>query len=143
MENVLISTCLLGVNTRYDGGSILIKNLDLLKEKYHLIPVCCEQFGGMTTPRLPSEILGDKVVASDLTDVTEYFQKGVTEVLKIAEIFQCKIAILKESSPSCGSNMIYDGSFTGKKIAGMGVVAKALWEKGIKIYSENTFEELL
>ena len=60
-ENVLISACLLGVNCKYNGGNNHIEQVELLKEKYNLIPICPEIYGGLETPREPSEILENKV----------------------------------------------------------------------------------
>ena len=63
--------------------------------------------------------------------------KGANEALKIANLYDCKEAILKEGSPSCGSNCIYDGTFTGKKIHGVGVTTALLKKNGIKVISEK------
>ena len=49
MENILISACLLGVCCRYDGESKPIMQTVALMERYHLIPVCPEQLGGLPT----------------------------------------------------------------------------------------------
>ena len=72
MKNVIISACLIGCNTRYNGESSLIPEFEELKEKYNLIPVCPEQLGGLPTPRIPSEIRGDKVIGNlTIKDVTK------------------------------------------------------------------------
>lgn len=62
MENILISACLLGVQCRYDGESKPIMQTVALMERYHLVPVCPEQLGGLPTPREPSERQGEAVV---------------------------------------------------------------------------------
>lgn len=141
--NILISACLLGINCRYDGSGSLIDKIDSLKEKYTLIPICPEIYGGMTTPRLPSEIKDGKVINRDEDDVTEYFKKGAEETLKFAQLFNCRAAILKERSPSCGYGKIYDGTFSGNLIKGNGVTADLLSKDGIKIYGESKIDELL
>lgn len=138
---ILVSACLLGVNCRYDGKNG--KNdrlLELLKE-YELIPVCPEQLGGMETPREPSECLPDgervRVMNKKGEDVTDFFLRGAEETLKIAKLYGCRHAILKERSPSCGSGVIYDGSFSGTKTEGYGVTARLLKEHGIKVMGES------
>ena len=67
--NILISACLLGINCRYDGTGVFIEKMNELKEKYHLIPICPEIYGGLQTPREPAEIREGKVVTKSGTDV--------------------------------------------------------------------------
>lgn len=138
MESILISACLLGVNSKYNGGNNLRKKLLDLKG-YNLIPVCPEQLGGLSTPRSPSEIRENKVLNDRGEDVTEFFVRGAEETLKLAKIFNCKMAILKESSPSCGVNKVYDGSFSGNKIDGMGMTTSLLSENGIEVISDESW----
>ena len=107
--------------------------------------VCPEQLGVLSTPRVPSEIISNdlgirKVISKEGIDVTENFIKGADEALKISRIYNCTEAILKEGSPSCGSKQIYDGSFSGVKIDGMGITADILKKEGLKILSEKDFE---
>ena len=141
--NILISDCLMGVNCRYDGVGMWIEHLDELMKKYHLIPVCPEIFGGMSTPREPAERIKDKVITRIGEDVTEYYKKGAQEVLKLAKLYQCEYAILKERSPSCGCGKIYDGTFTHTQIDGEGVLAELLISEGIKVLGESNVQELL
>lgn len=142
MRYILVSACLMGTNCKYSGGNNACEAcLELLKrEDVCLIPVCPEQLGGLCTPRVPSERLEEIVVAQNGEDVTLQFRKGAQEALIIAEKWGCKEAILKEKSPSCGSTWIYDGSFTGTLVPGMGVTAELLKENGIKIMSETCIE---
>ena len=135
--NILISACLLGVDCRYDGSGKAIPELKELMSKHTLIPVCPEQLGGLSTPRSPSEIKGDKVISKDLEDVTQEFTKGAKEALKLAKLYNCKYAILKERSPSCGSGKIYDGSFSKTLIDGDGFAAKLLKDNGVEIIGES------
>ena len=140
MENVLISACLLGVSCRYDGLSkpLDTKIIENLRSRYHLIPICPEIFGGLPTPRIPAEIQADRrVLRKDGKDITDEYKKGAKEALRLAKLFDCKLAILKERSPSCGSGVIYDGSFTGNKINGDGITAELLKKEGIRIIGEN------
>ena len=140
---ILVSACLLGVNCRYDGGGKAIEALPALMELAELIPVCPEILGGLPTPRMPSERRDGRVVAKDGADVTAAFQRGAGEALKLAELFGARCALLKERSPSCGSGMIYDGSFSGGLVPGDGVTAEELKKGGIAIYGESRVQELM
>lgn len=143
MEKIIISACLLGENVKYNGLNNYNPLILKLKEKYMLIPICPEVFGGLSIPRDPSEIKDNKVISSKGLDVTANFNNGANKSLKIALDNNIKIAILKDGSPSCGSSYIYDGTFNHKKVNGLGITAKLFKENNIKIYSENEIEELL
>ncbi len=139
MEKAIISACLLGVRCRYDGESNRLpqKTLEMLRVRYELIPVCPECYGGLTTPRTPSERLDGGVISKTGADVTEQFQRGAEAALCLAELFGAKLAILKKNSPSCGSGTIYDGTFTGTIVSGDGVTAELLKKHGITVINEN------
>ncbi len=143
MEYLLISSCLLGNNVKYNGKNNYIKEVELLKNKYNLIVICPEVMGGLPIPRIPSEILNDKVINKEGKDVTIHFNKGREEAIKLVKKYNIKKALLKEGSPSCGSHYIYDGTFSGNKIDGVGVTTKKLIELGLDIYSEKEIEKLL
>lgn len=145
MENVLVSACLLGFDCKYSGGSNKLPEgqLAALKEHFRLIPVCPETAGGLPTPRQPSERLGEKVLSKQGQDVTAQYQKGAETALRLARRYGCKAALLKEKSPSCGSGLIYDGSFTGTLVPGDGVAAQALKEAGLIVFGESDTELLL
>ncbi|OXZ37027.1 hypothetical protein B9N56_07100 [Finegoldia magna] len=145
MQNVLISACLLGVDCKYNGSNNKLddKIIHSLKEKYNLIPVCPEIMGGMPTPRNPVEISDGKVFDYDGEEFTKEFEKGSEEVVKLAKLYDATIAILKENSPSCGSNYIYDGTFNHQKIKGMGIAAHKLSKENIKLFSEENIKILL
>ncbi|HQO57842.1 MAG TPA: DUF523 domain-containing protein [Candidatus Omnitrophota bacterium] len=136
---MLCSACLLGVCCRYDAESKPHQGVVSLLGREIVIPVCPEQWGGLPTPRLPSEIQGRRVVAQDGTDVTQAFQRGAQEVLKMARLMGIKKALLKQRSPSCGCGQVYDGSFSGKIISGDGVTASLLKSSGIEIWTEESF----
>lgn len=138
-KKAIISACLLGLDCRYDGGNNYVgdEKIKKLKENYELIPVCPEAYGGLTTPRVPSEIAGDKVVSRLGADVTNEFIKGAAAALYLAKLFDCDCAILKANSPSCGSGTVYDGTFSGTLTEGYGVTAKLLKENGICVIDEN------
>ena len=133
----------MGINCRYNGKSETMKELDSLKDKYNLIPVCPEIYGGLKTPRNPAEIVNDRVLTKENEDVTDNYRKGAEESLKLAKFYECKYAILKERSPSCGYGKIYDGTFSKSLIDGNGVTADLLSKNGVKIIGESNIEKLL
>lgn len=145
MEKLLISACLLGERCRYDGASKPLPEeiLTLLRARYLLLPVCPERDGGLPIPRIPSERRGERVMNRAGEDVTAFYRRGAALALQAARETGCTLALLKERSPSCGSGEIYDGSFTGKRIAGDGVAAELLKSAGITVYGESEISKLL
>lgn len=141
--NILVSACLLGVSCRYDGRSKGHSLAVELLQKHTAIPVCPEILGGLSTPRPPAERQGEGVFARTGTDVTEAYRRGAQEVLRLARIYGCTAAILKERSPACGSGEIYDGSFTHTLTEGYGVAAELLRENGIRVLGESQLEAFL
>lgn len=144
MENLLISACLLGVECKYSGGSNALpeETIEKLRTRYRLIPVCPETAGGLPTPRDPSERLGERVVSCRGADVTAQFKKGAEAALTLARRYGCTTALMKEHSPSCGSGLIYDGSFLGKLVKGDGCAAELLKAAGVSVVGENVTELL-
>ncbi|MHB8256127.1 MAG: 2-thiouracil desulfurase family protein [Acidiferrobacterales bacterium] len=152
MESVLVSACLLGQAVRYDGRDTLCDH-PVLQRWYRegrIVAVCPEVAGGLPVPRPRSEIAfaagnvldgSAKVVDSGGRDVTVYFLKGAGQALEVAQERNIRIAILKEGSPSCGSHVIFDGSFTGSKVRGSGVTAAKLRQAGIHVFSEDEIAE--
>ena len=137
---ILVSACLLGANCRYDGGNnYRSQMLELLKE-HTLIPVCPEQLGGLTTPRPPVEWQGDRAMNNQGTDCTMQFHRGAEEALRMALLYDCKLAILKAKSPSCGNHQIYDGTFSGRLVEGAGGTAELLKKHGIVVINETEVE---
>lgn len=143
MENLLISACLLGVSCRYDGKSKPLPEAEKLMEKYNLIPVCAEIMGGLSTPRDPAEIIGEKVITKNGKDVTEEYIRGAKEVLRLGKMFGCKKALLKERSPSCGTGTIHNGKFDGGMVPGFGKTAELLLENKIEVFGESKIDELM
>ena len=143
MEVLLVSACLMGFDCKYSGGNNALppETLDALRRSFRLIPVCPETAGGLPTPREPSERRGERVVSRDGRDVTAAFQKGAALTLRLAERYGAKRALLKCNSPSCGSGMIYDGSFSGTLIPGDGMTAELLKSRGIAVIGENVLYE--
>jgi len=108
---IFISACLLGIRCRYDNKILTLKANDQklirnLIKKQNIIPICPEQLGGLSTPRLRAKITNGKVRTENGIDVTNNFHKGAREVVKIVKLFGVKSAYLKSRSPSCGKNGI-------------------------------------
>lgn len=136
-EKILVSSCLLGINCKYDGSNNRNEKLiNYLKNK-EVISVCPEQLGGLSTPRVPAERRKEKVITKDDKDVTENYKKGAEEALNLAKKFQVKKAILKSKSPSCGKDKIYDGTFSRNLIDRHGVCAELLIKNGIEVISSD------
>ena len=140
---LLVSRCLLGEACRYDGKSVSCPAVVQLEKYATLIAVCPESDGGMPTPRIPSEQIGEQVINQKGEDVTAFFRRGAEIAVEKALELKIPFAILKERSPSCGTHQIYDGSFSGQKIGGRGVAAKMLADAGVVLYSEEEITEQL
>lgn len=134
---ILVSACLLGKNCKYNGGN----NLNQSVLDFEVIGVCPEQLGGLSTPRLPAEIVAGLVTNKEGVSVDNEFRKGAQEALAVALENKVDLAILQSRSPSCGVKEIYDGSFSGKKIKGQGVFAKLLSARGIKVLDAEDVAE--
>ena len=130
---ILVSACLLGKNCKYNGGNNLNKSVLDFIEGHEVIGVCPEQLGGLSTPRLPAEIVDGVVTNKEGVCVDNEFRKGAQEALTIALENKVDLSILQSRSPSCGVKEIYDGSFSGRKIEGQGVFAKLLAKHDIKV----------
>ena len=141
MKNILVSACLLGEPCRYDGKSKPCERVIALKGTYNLIPICPEVMGGLPTPRIPSEICGERVLMKDGRDVTENYNRGAETALAIARENACTVAILKEKSPSCGSGLIHNGSFDGGLVEGDGITTQLLKQNGICVLGESEITE--
>lgn len=142
--HLLVSACLLGCACRYDGAAKQNGQLAewLQTSGCTAVPVCPEIYGGLPTPRTPSERQGDRVVSKTGQDVTAQYQKGAAEALALARLTGCQAAVLKARSPSCGCGQIYDGSFSGRLVPGNGVTADLLLQNGLPVFSEETLDRL-
>lgn len=145
MERLLVSACLLGCDCKYSGGNNALddKTLKALRSRYTLVPVCPEVAGGLPVPRAPSEIRGGRVVSKAGNDVTAQYEKGAMIALRLARLYGCKHALLKERSPSCGSGRVYDGEFSGTLTEGDGVTAAALKAAGVTVTGESEVDKLV
>ena len=140
---ILVSACLLGIACRYDGRSKPYPDVVKLMKHHQLVPVCPEQLGGLPTPRTPSERRGERVVTADGADVTEQYRRGAEEALRLCRLLGCEAAVLKERSPSCGKERVYDGTFSHTLTDGWGVTAELLHQNGIPVYGESEIGQLL
>lgn len=154
---ILISSCLLGEDVRYDGNnssiafdpkfSFSLKELfmDILCEN-EIYSFCPEVAGGLGVPRIPAEIIKNNkpfiVKNQDGTDVTINFLLGAKKALDICLEENIKVALLKANSPSCGNIRIYDGTFTNQLVDGQGLTARLLSENGIEVFNETQLKDL-
>jgi uncharacterized protein YbbK (DUF523 family) len=152
----MISACLMGAPVCYDGKGKPLDGgvLAALSAHCKLVPLCPEMAGGFQVPRPPAEIekgaTGDDVLDGRARvlelggrDVTEFFIAGAEMALTFAREQDCAYALLIDGSPSCGSEMIHDGGFAGRKHAGNGVTAALLARHGVEVFTPARSGELL
>jgi uncharacterized protein YbbK (DUF523 family) len=155
MEKVLVSACLLGSKVRYNGSFQLIGHAILSRWQAEgwIVPLCPEIAAGFPTPRPPAEIRGGadgaavlegraQVVEQGGNDVSSLYVDGARIALELARENGCRFAVLTDGSPSCGSTFVYDGSFSGRRLAGRGTTTALLEAAGICVYSEHGIAEL-
>jgi uncharacterized protein YbbK (DUF523 family) len=150
---ILVSSCLAGLEVRYNGTHCLNKEILQMFDENKAVTVCPELLGGFLTPREPAEIIGGdgfdvldgkaRVIEKSGRDVTELYIKGAYATLSKAQDLDATAVVLKEFSPSCGSSMIYNGEFQGRKILGIGVTTALLKRNGIQVVSEERMTDLL
>ncbi len=144
----------MGCKVRYNGRDALCEDRILANwsNEGRLVIICPEVSAGLSVPRVPSEIVGcgggmsvlagdAKVLSHDGTDKTDAFLMGANNALQLAKENNIKIAILKANSPSCGNTHIYDGTYSGNIIEGMGTAAALLTQHGIKVFNEKQIKE--
>jgi uncharacterized protein YbbK (DUF523 family) len=147
MQKILISSCLLGARVRYHGGDALVEHPALLRwaEEGRLVPLCPEVAAGLPTPRPAAELRpradSTNVVIADGTDVTSFYIRGAQTAVDVARREEIHIAILKNGSPSCGSSLVYDGTFSGRQTEGAGVTASLLMSRGVRVFSESEIDK--
>ncbi|OTN77237.1 hypothetical protein A5886_002334 [Enterococcus sp. 8G7_MSG3316] len=148
-----ISACLGGALCRYDGKSQSVSQLMTLVQEGRAIMVCPEVLGGLPIPRDPAEIIGGdgvtvwqgaaRVMTVSGQDVTQQFKEGAIVAYQKLQALGINQLILKEKSPSCGSQMIYDGQFSGIKKAGVGVASAYFRQQGMQVMSDVEWLESL
>lgn len=146
---VLVSSCLLGNPVRYDGSAATATSeiLERWIEQGRVVSFCPEIAGGFPVPRPPAEIIGPggpavvrgqaRVMDDSGKDVTNHFISGAQQALSTALAEGVSAAILKDGSPSCGSSYIYDGTFSGAAVEGIGVTTALLEQHGIRVFNES------
>lgn len=139
---LLVSACLMGLSTRYDGKDSLCEEVLELSRKHILIPVCPEQLGGLPTPRPPCEIKCGRVMSRDGRDLTASYEKGAEQAMAVYSLCGCEAAVLKQNSPSCGKVTVYDGSFFGILAPGPGLFARKLLNAGIRVFGEDEIKTI-
>lgn len=136
---ILVSACLAGLNTRYDGTHCLDNKIAALVSSGMAIPVCPEQLGGLTTPREPVELCRQYkndnnetvyAIGKNGKDYTAELIKGAEETLKLAIVSGAKKAVFKDGSPSCGVTYIW---CSGKRIPGKGITTELLGKNDIEV----------
>ncbi|KAB2890549.1 MAG: DUF523 domain-containing protein [Desulfobulbaceae bacterium] len=154
METILVSACLVGESVRYNATALRPDRqwLGLLAVRCRLLPFCPEVAAGLPVPRACAEIVGgngcdvlrERAVVRDNRgmDLSSVFRKAAAKALEVCGENGIRMAIMAENSPSCGRNRIYDGSFTGRRRAGMGVTAALLVAHGVKVFSQDQIEGL-
>lgn len=151
MIRILVSSCLLGHAVRYDGGGFEPRtHLRRWLREGRVVALCPECAGGLPTPRPPAEITSGsgvqvldgshRVLTEGGEDVSAQFIAGAHVALASVRQWNIPIAILKANSPSCGNQMVYDGSFSGHKVPGEGVTAALLRRHGVQVFNEQQLE---
>jgi uncharacterized protein YbbK (DUF523 family) len=142
---VLVSACLIGEACRFDGRSKRSERVLAALEGKEVVPVCPEVGGGMPIPRAPVELSGGTGVdvwagrARALereagVDRTDAFLRGARLALEAARKFGATVALLKEKSPSCGTQRVYEA---GVLRPGEGITAALLRAEGMTVLSDE------
>ncbi len=154
MQRILVSACLMGRRVRFDGRAKTVNDaiVDRWRAEGRTVVHCPEVAGGLPVPRPPAEIEKARgataVLGGDAQlrtpegdDVTRFYLAGAYAALATAQAHGARLAVLKESSPSCGLHRVYDGAFTGDTTQGPGVTTRLLLDHGITVFTENEIEE--
>ena len=155
INKILVSACLTGLKVRYDGSekAQMSDQLQRWQKEGRLVIFCPELAAGLSVPRPPAEIISAEIKDTLLAqvriieingqDVTEQYQLAARLALRTAQESDCTAALLTDDSPTCGSQFIYDGSFSGQRKSGMGVAASLLSKHGIAVVSEKRLADLI
>lgn len=154
-NKILVSACLMGFKVRYNGSekAALQQTLARWQQQQRLVVHCPELAAGLVTPRPPAEIVcgggedvmqnAARIVENTGQDVTAHYQLAAWLALRTAQKENCCAALLTDGSPTCGSQVIYDGTFSGTQKSGMGVAAALLEAHGIKVFSHQQIPQLV
>ena len=133
---IVVSACLMGESCKYNGLDNYHRELVEACERTgtEVLLVCPEVFGGLPTPRKPSEIVNGEVRTCEGVSVDREFRLGAERALDMCEQAggpeEIAACILQDRSPSCGVDRIYDGTFSGTLTAGNGVFVDLLLRHG-------------
>ncbi|EJK8935754.1 DUF523 domain-containing protein [Enterobacter hormaechei] len=155
INKILVSACLMGLKVRYNGKekAQMTHQLARWQQEQRLVIHCPELAAGLSVPRPPAEIVSAegkdvmrgqaRIIENTGTDVTGHYQLAAWLALRAAQEAGCTAALLTDGSPTCGTQFIYNGSFSNQRKSGMGVAASLLSEHGIAVFSETQFAELV
>jgi len=155
LPKLLVSACLLGNPVRYDGKAKHLdhEGLEELRKQGRTIAFCPEVAGGLPVPRPAAECVagdGEAVIAGsarvetvDGEDLTDCFLAGAQQTLMLCHQQNITVAVLTETSPSCGSGQIYDGSFSRQPIVASGVTTAMLRRHGIRVFNQHQLDEAI
>jgi uncharacterized protein YbbK (DUF523 family) len=141
---IVISACLAGLHTRYDGSARPHPQLREMKEQAILVPVCPEILGGLGIPRSPCYFIGGdgaavlegraRLIDKTGIDRTSFFLRAAHETRRVLQLVSPALILFKEGSPSCGIQRV---DIEGSWQRGCGVVTSALRDSNIDIISEE------
>jgi uncharacterized protein YbbK (DUF523 family) len=147
---IAVSACLLGISCRYNGGHKYRPDVSALVRKANadVLPICPEVLALLAVPRPPMTLEGGD--GADLNagraDVTlengesraDEVRAGARRAALLAGAAGCRIAVLKERSPSCAVRQVHT---TAGLEAGTGAFTALLLENGVRCFSEEETEE--
>ncbi|MCC0080453.1 MAG: DUF523 domain-containing protein [Rhodobacter sp.] len=155
MTHLLISACLMGQAVRYDGQAKTLHDRLLTgwRTRGWLVPLCPEVAAGLPIPRPPAEIEPGATAADVLAgrgrvltdagqDVTAAFVQGARIALRVAQDRDCRLALLTDASPSCGSTLVHSGHHDGRRTPGAGLTAQLLRTHGIAVFAPHQIADL-
>ena len=139
---IMVSSCLIGLNCKYNGGNNRNEKLLRLLEGHTVIPVCPEVLGCLPVPRPSAEIVNGTVMNTAGENVDAAFRLGAEKALALAKREQPDLIVLQSRSPSCGVKQVYDGTFSGRKIPGQGLFVAAAAKAGFKVLDIEDIDSL-
>lgn len=149
MDRILVSACLIGWPVRFDGAARTLADDRLARwaDEGRLVPLCPEVSAGLSTPRPALEIAPGataadvlagraEVIDADGGEWSAQMREGARIAVATARVRGCRYALLTDGSPSCGATTVADGTFSGTKIPGDGLVARALRDAGLEVFAD-------
>ena len=140
---IMVSACLLGENCKYNGGNNRNPEPLHLLSGHEVIPVCPEVLGGLSTPRVPAEIVNGVVINREGVSADDAFRQGAKKAIEMARQEKPDLIILQSRSPSCGVKEIYDGTFSGKLVPGHGIFAEMALQAGFRVIDAEDAPEII